>query len=122
MNNNEIRIQIIEQITTNLTFDNPGGGNSIVQRITCDAIYYKRKNSTMSLPIHEFEEICALFSGKKCSTKDLRNYNPAVFDSTKKGHSCNCTFLFCVAIHLGLINGKIQGLGRVGHPFYVVFK
>jgi len=76
----------------------------------------------MTLPIQEFTNVCNTFSGKKCSTVDLKEYNTAVFDSKKNGHSCNCTFVFCMAVQLGLTQGGIFGKGVRGNPFYIVFQ
>ena len=58
--------------------------------------------------------MCKLFSNTECSSNG--------FDSSKKGHSCNCTFLFFIADKLGLLKNGISGKGVRGNPFYVTFK
>jgi len=117
---------ILNSLTTMISpgviFDNPGGGTSKIIKITEENIIYMRKKSKILLPIHDFIEICTLFKGKKCSSSDLKKHNPKIFDSNKSGHSCNCTFLFCIADKFGFLSNGIQGKGVKGNPFYVVFK
>ena len=114
--------KIMDVIKGNDVFDNPGGGTSIVVRITDDYIWYKRKNSTMPLPIHAYFKVISDFKSKKCSSTDLKKYMPDVFSSKYNGHDCNCTFLFRIAEKAELLVNGIQGKGKCGSPFYVVFK
>ena len=116
------RAELISTIQIGEVFQNPGGGTSIVLSITDKNIRYKRKNSPIPLPIDAFFAVLSDFSGKKCSSADLEKYKPKVFSREYNGHSCNCTFLFCLAEKAGLIEGGIQGRGKTGDPFYVTFK
>ena len=122
MSNASILNSLSMVISPGTVFVNPGGGTSEIVGITEKNIYYIRGKSKISFPVHEFIEICSVFEGQKCSSSDLKKRNPKIFDSNKSGHSCNCTFLFCLAEKLGLLNNGIQGRGVSGNPFYVVFK
>ena len=105
---------------------NPQKGTSTISSITNDHITYIRGNSKIRLPINVFLSVLKDFTGKKCSSNDLRGYMPEVFDSHnqngRKGHSCNCTFLFRIAEKMELIEDGIRGRGVSGSPYYVVFK
>lgn len=107
-------------------FQNPQKGTSTISSITDGYITYIRGSSPLRLPVSVLFSVINDFSGKKCSSTDLRKYLPEVFDSHnpngRKGHSCNCTFLFRVVERMGLIENGIQGGGTSGNPFYIVFK
>ena len=107
-------------------FQNPQKGTSKIKSVNDNNITYIRGSSQIQLPIYAFLSVINDFAGKKCSSKDLRNYMPEVFDSQnpkgRKGHSCNCTFLFRVAEKMEIIENGIQGKGVYGNPYYVVFK
>ena len=98
---------------------NPGGGFSTIIRMTEDYIYYVRGNSTIAIPYYDMDIAYYKFIGKRCKTTDLKLYNPKVFDSKCNGHSCNCTFFFCLLEDLGMTVNGICGKGLKGSPFYV---
>lgn len=102
-------------------FQNPGGGTSIVKKVTDKMISYVRGHSTIYLPVNIFNDVCRDFKGKSCSSNNLKNYLPSIFCSKHGGHSCNCTFLFSLAVKMGLTNDGISGKGVVGSPFYIDF-
>ncbi|QXM05185.1 hypothetical protein [Crassaminicella indica] len=103
-------------------FENPGGGISTIKSITEKSIVYMRGNSRFYLNFSDIEQAYSYFKGKICTTNDLKEYKPQIFDSKHKGHSCNCTFFFLLLKHLDLIEGDIQGSGRRGNPFYIKIK
>lgn len=97
---------------------NPGKGVSTIKSITQNTVTYIRGNSAISIKINELFNVYSLFRGKRCTTNDLRNYKPNVFDSKANGHSCNCTILFMVFKEM-LIIKDIEGKGCAGYPFYI---
>jgi hypothetical protein len=117
-----LQSELLEHIKVGDIFDNPGGGTSVVVSVNNEKIGYVRKNSAMYLTISAFIDTCSFFQGKRCSTSDLKKYNPEVFSSKHNGHDCHCTFLFSLAERLGLLDGSINGSGKRGDPFYVLFR
>lgn len=113
---------ISDRIKPGMVYKNPKKGTSTVCKVTEEGITYIRGSSRMKLPVSEFIAVYKLFAGKKCTTKNIREYNPKVFDSKQNGHDCNCTFLFSIAIELGLVEGSINGKGVSGDLYFVIFK
>lgn len=108
-----------QRIKVGQVFANPGGGTSEVVSITDTGIYFKRRNSKMLLKFEDMENTYNTFRGKKITTKELKEFNAKCFDSSKGGHSCNCTFLFSVLKMCDLIKGDISGEGKVNSLFSV---
>lgn len=75
----------------------------------------------MQLNYASMNEAYERFRGKVVYTNDLREFQPNVFDSKNHGHSCNCTFLFCILNYIGYTDGTILGAGRIGSPFHIQF-
>jgi hypothetical protein len=97
-------------------FPNPGGGISKIVNQSDSNIYYKRGRSTIGMQFDDLFDVWNRFQSKEISSGDLRIYRPAIFDSSKNGHSCNCTFLFTLLYAAGLA-GKMSGGGVRGNPF-----
>lgn len=110
---------IKQKIKIGQVFDNPGGGTSEVVSMTGTGIYFKRRNSKMLLKFDDIKNAYNTFRGIKITTKDLKELNAKCFDSSKGGHSCNCTFLFSILKECALIKGDISGEGKVNSPFSV---
>jgi hypothetical protein len=102
-------------------FENPGGGTSIVLKITDKAIAYRRGKSSISVPFQDIFKAYAAFQGQRVSSSDLKMFAPSVFDPQARpaGHSCNATFLFLVLQRIGSVAGRIEGNGVKGDPYYV---
>ncbi len=100
--------------------DNPGGGTSKIVSYTASNISYVRKKSTIVVAFEDLYETFKRFEGQCVSSSELKAFRPSVFDSTARpaGHSCNCTFLFCVLEKLEL-SGPITGAGVKSNPFAV---
>jgi hypothetical protein len=99
--------------------DNPGRGVSTIVSIGQDKLSYRRKNSRIYLPYGAAIDAISKHKGDTLTSNDLKTLNPSVFDSSRNGHSCNCTLLFCLLEKMGLTDGGIKGSGRRGSPFYV---
>lgn len=108
-----------DKIKVGLVFKNPGKGISEIVSISDLGIYYRRGNSKMLIKYHDIEKVYKEFKGKTMSTKDLKEFDPKVFESKNGGHSCNCTVLFLIFKECGLINGDIFGSGKRGNPFHI---
>ena len=119
---NEFRDRIRRAVTPGSTFQNPGGGTSLVKNLNNERISYIRGSSTISVSLADLFSAYKAFHGKRVSSTDLRKFSPAVFDSHGRpaGHSCNCTFLFEVLDRAGLA-GDRSGSGVRGNPFSIVF-
>lgn len=98
--------------------DNPGGGISEIMSYPGNQISYLRGNSRIYVSLQDLFDAYDHFKGGQVSTTDLKAFNPAVFDSSKNGHSCNCTFLFLALQRMGIAGG-IQGEGVRGSPYSV---
>ena len=104
-------------------FNNPSGkGTSIIQCVNNESITYRRANSKITVKFDALYKAYKEFSGKDCTSNDLKRDFPDVFDSFARpsGHSCNCTFFFMLLKleKLGLVN-NINGRGVAGDPFWV---
>jgi hypothetical protein len=114
---------IVKVIYTGKIFNNPGGGTSEIISVDKNNITYKRNNSNITISINEIYSVYNSFYGKKCSSNDLKEYTPHIFDSHARpaGHSCNCTFVFLLFKEMGIVE-KIEGEGKKGNQFYVNIK
>ncbi len=97
---------------------NLGKGTSKIEVYSSDGIKYKRGNSTITLKFNSIYDVWSNFENQDVSSIDLRKFAPRVFDSSKSGHSCNCTFLFMILKESGVIN-EIKGNGVAGSPYYI---
>jgi len=119
---------LMSAISVGEIFQNPKSGTSTISSVTDKNITYIRGRTSINFPISVFFSVVNEFAGKKCSSSNLKEYMPEIFDSNpsinnvKAGHSCNCTFLFLLAEKMGLIENGIQGKGKRGNPFFVIFK
>ncbi len=104
--------------------ENPGGGSSRIERINRERVTYRRENSFITVRWLYLYNAYKHFKGKLVSSTDLKKFAPAVFDSNARpaGHSCNCTFFFCIMIRVGLASGGLQGRGVSGSPFALKLK
>jgi hypothetical protein len=126
MNNFEdFCIMLRKIIYVGQVFDNPGreGTTSTIIEIDTIKIVYQRKKSYISITFKAIYDVYKDFQGKKCSSSELKEYAPEVFNSNARpaGHSCNCTFIFRVFEALGIVV-RIEGSGVRGNPFYVNIK
>lgn len=101
--------------------DNPGGGTSRIVAYSDTNVSYIRGSSRIAVAFTDLYAAYSSFKGKHVSSSDLRAFRPSVFDSAARraGHSCNCTFLFCILNELNL-SGPISGSGVRGNPYSVV--
>lgn len=118
MNYQEFVAEIKANIPVGTAIPNPGGGFSTIVSYTEKNTVYQRKNSPISVAFEDLYKVYEKFKGKKVYTTDLKGFSPKVFDSTRRGHSCNTTFLFSVLQILGRVT-EIKGEGKTNHPFYV---
>jgi hypothetical protein len=120
MDFNEFESRLRRSIRVGEVLRNPKKGTSEIISIT-GSICYKRRNSCISLVIRDMYETYLQFAGKDCSSNDLKEFMPAVYNSKARrlaGHSCNCTFLFLVLRKMCLAE-NIEGAGIRGAPFHV---
>jgi len=118
MTYSEFYNNLSNSISVGLKLKNPGKGDSTIKSITENIITYIRGSSSISIKIDEIYKVYLLFKGKRCSTSDLKEYKPGVFNSKTNGHDCNCTFLFMILKKMNLIN-KIEGKGVKNSEFFV---
>ena len=118
MEYDDFKTAIEMSIPVDKVFTNPGGGTSTIRAITDEYIRYQRGNAQIRVAIEDLYDAYSHYSGTDVSGSDLRDYNPGVFDSKRKGHDCNRSFLFLVLQQLELC-GEILGTGTRGDPFYV---
>ncbi len=118
----ELTDRILTAINQGMVYQNPQKGTSRIASISPEKIVYIRGNSRISLNIEVIHSVYQQYKGKKCSSNDLKIYEPKVFDSKQNGHSCNCTFLFTVLNEIGLTENGIEGEGKPYKPFYIRIK
>lgn len=116
-----IKKRIQNEIEIGQVFQNPRKGTSTIVSMTDKNITYRRGQSNLIISFDNVEKVYEAFNGKTCRTSDLRELSPTVFDSSKNGHGCHCTFLFSVFHHLGLAS-EIKGKGVRGDSYYVEMK
>ena len=115
--------RVKEKINAGDILKNPKKGTSKIMRYTNKdnqesiKIVYKKPNSKIYVSL---KDLYNSFNGKggKVTSTDLKEGNPHIFDSSKGGHSCNCSFLFMILEKIGIIN-KIEGKGVKGDPFFI---
>jgi len=113
----EFSMKVLETILPDLELKNPKEGISKIISITKNEfIRYKRKNSIIKIYIKDMFEAYKHFKSSTCSSNDLKDFNPKVFN--REGHSCNCTFLFTILNKFSLCS-EIKGKGVRNSPFYV---
>ena len=102
----------------NMEFDNPGGGTSTIESITDNGITYRRGNSPIFVRFQDLHAAFDRFRGHLVTSSELKEFSPAVYDSSARpaGHSCNCTFLFQIPNAIGHA-GEIEGSGVRGDQF-----
>ena len=100
---------------------NPGKGTSIIKEIKDDRVYYIRGKSTMNIKYDDMYDAYNMFKGKNCSTVDMKEYRPEIFDSRSNGHNCHITLIFMILIKMGLVE-QIDGKGVRNNPFYCKIK
>jgi len=121
MNYQQFTENIKSIIPVGTIIPNPGGGISTILSYSDKNIGYKRGNSRITIAFQDLYDTYVAFKGRKVKTTDLMSYAPKIFDSTRGGHSCNCTFLFSILNKLGKA-GEIIGEGKAHHPFYAIIK
>jgi len=122
MNLNDFAGKLREAVPIGTVVDNPGGGTSEVTGFTDERISYVRGSSTISVKLVDLHSAYESFRGKRVTSSELKELDPAVFDSSARpaGHSCNCTFLFVALERAGLASG-VAGSGVRGDPYSAVF-
>lgn len=122
LDGNEAVQVILKSISHGQRLNNPKKGISIIYELNQDHIVYIRGKSKIKINTDDIADVIDLFKGKKCSSLDLREWRPNIFNSNCNGHSCHCTFLFMLLKNAGLIEGDIQGEGKSGSAFFVQLK
>ncbi|WP_010249444.1 hypothetical protein [Acetivibrio cellulolyticus] len=115
----ELICAIRDNVKVGMVFDNPGRGSSEIVSVSNERIVYKRGNSKLYLKIQDFIDVYEKFAGKRCTTNDIKAFNPRVFCSRDNGHGCHCTFIFTILDYLKLLKNGICGSGKVGDSFYI---
>jgi hypothetical protein len=113
---------ILQSIQIGQEFNNLRRGTSKIYDKNDKHIVYIRGKSKIEIKTYDISDAFDLFKGKNCSSSDLRQWRPYIFDSKHNGHSCNCTFLFMLWRNANLIEGNIQGGGKSRNPFFVCLK
>lgn len=121
MNLEEFAGRIRKAAPIGTVIDNPGGGTSQITGLTDERVSYVRGSSTISVKLVDLHSAYESFRGKQVSSSELKEFAPAVFDSSARpaGHSCNCTFLFGALERAGLA-GELMGSGVRGDPYSTV--
>lgn len=121
MTKDQFKRAILREVPIGQTFNNPGGGTSMLNNISVKGISYVRGNTTIYVSFDSLYSAYDNFKGRRVSSTDLRAFAPSVFDSAAQpaGHSCNCTFFFQLLNRIGL-SGPVQGRGVRGNPYSVV--
>lgn len=98
--------------------DNPRRGTSTIKTLSDCGISYVRGKSVIYISFQDIFDVFQCFVGGKVTSRDLKSYNPAIFESKANGHSCNCTFLFMLFKRMGLTS-EVGGQGVKGSPYFV---
>ena len=105
-------------LPTGLVLDNPGGGTTTILRHDGERVGYRRGGSGFSVGLRDLYAAYIHFANGDVTTKQLKDYAPHLFDSSRGGHNCHCTLLFLALQRMGLAS-EIWGRGRVGSLFGV---
>ncbi len=100
----EFKKRVLTSISVGEIFENPGGGVSIIEFFNDEKIKYIRRKSSITIKLEKLYKAYDHFQGTFVTTKQLKEFDHS-FDSEARnpsGHSCNCTFGFCVIIKIGL--------------------
>ena len=119
----EFRTRMENSLPPGTVIKKPGGGTREIKSYSERNVAYSGGPSTIRVAVEALFAAYAHFHGIQVSSRDLKAYAPAVFDSSARpaGHSCNCTFLFTALERLGLA-GPIKGEGVSGKPFYTTVR
>lgn len=101
-----------------LELDNPGRGTSTIMWCDGERVCYLRGKSRLYVAVRDLHAAYTAFAGGDVTARQLKEFAPTVYDSAKKGHNCNATFLFMALQRMGLA-GETWGHGRAGSPFGV---
>jgi hypothetical protein len=113
----EFHGELKSKITLGKVMKNPGRGESTIIAYTQKGnICYQRGESCISISLIEIYNAYQHYSGKQCSSTDLKALNPRVFGT--QGHGCNCSFFFMVLREMGLCS-EIKRVGDGNSPFCV---
>jgi hypothetical protein len=97
--------------------DNPERGTSTINAYTYNGnICYLRGRSCITIPIAEIYKAYIKYKGKRCTSKELKEFRPNIFSS--KRHGCNCSFFFTVLHEMGLCS-KVRRSGNGNSSFCV---
>jgi hypothetical protein len=116
----EFVLSLKESFPVGAVIDNPGGGTSTIAGCSESKVSYVRGKSKITVAFADLHDAYLAFVGKEVSSRQLKTFRPAVFDSGARpsGHNCNCTFLFRVLGQLGL-SSAVAGSGVRNSPFSV---
>lgn len=117
----EFRQRGMSALPPGTILQNPGGGTTTIISYTDTQMVYQRGHSRMYVSLADLHRALEKFLGATVTSSDLKEYAPHVFDSTRGGHSCNCTVFFMVLRAIGLVT-SIEGRGRRGSPFQVTIR
>lgn len=120
MTQHEFVLKIKAAFPAGSVINNPGGGTSTITGYSETNASYIRGHSKITVAFSELYDTYFHFLGCQVSSSELKALRPAIFDSAARpaGHSCNCTFLFCLLEKLNL-SGPISGSGVRGSPYTV---
>ena len=79
-------------------------------------VCYLWNTSKISVPISDLYDAAQAFKGRRIRARDLVDFRPQIFGRAR--HPCNCTFLFCLLLRLGLAE-ELQGRGGPKSPFSI---
>ena len=99
----------------------PRGGRCRIFGVDNQYIHYiQGKTSVYTYDLNVFYETYNYFKGSRCSTNDLKKYNPDVYMTNDKGgHDCNCmVFMLLIQYFFGK---KINGSGHRGNPYNIFY-
>lgn len=118
----EFKKRILTSLSDGEIFNNPGGGISTVDSFNDERIKYIRGKSSIPLKLEKLYQAYEHFQGTYVTTNQLKKFDHS-FDSAARnpsGHSCNCTFGFCVLIKAGLADTITQKGRLLGTNFLKV--
>jgi hypothetical protein len=101
-----------------LVLTNPSRGTSTIMWCDEERVCYRRGNLRLYIGLRELHTAYLHFVGGDVTTRQLKDYCPKLFDSTRNGHDCHCTFFFMALQQMGVVN-NLWGRGLAGSPFGV---